>query len=77
MGGGGRVKQATHLAILYADRRDGQKSPGVHGAAIAIFAGRHDRRIYLASQISAIAFAGIRQEFPFLRFSTLIVANRW
>ena len=27
---------ATHLAILYADRRDRRKSPGVPGAAIAI-----------------------------------------
>ena len=29
------VKPATHLAILYADRRDRRKSPGVPGAAIA------------------------------------------
>ena len=42
------------------------------GAAIAIFA---DRR-YLACQISAIKFAGIRQVCPFPRFSTLIAANR-
>ena len=34
-----------HLAILYADRRDRRKSPGVPGAAIAIFAGSRDRRI--------------------------------
>ena len=32
------LKPATHLAILYADRRDWRKSPGVAGAAIAIFA---------------------------------------
>ena len=43
-----KVKPASHLAILYADRR---KPPGVPGAAIAIF----------ASQISAIKFAGILQ----------------
>ena len=39
------VKPATHLAILYADRRDRRKSPGVPGAAIAIFTDRRDRRI--------------------------------
>ena len=42
------IKPATHLAILYADRRDRRKSPGAPGAAIAIFAGdqiRRDRRI--------------------------------
>ena len=32
----GFVKPATHLAILYADRRDRRKSPGVPGAAIAV-----------------------------------------
>ena len=41
------LKPATHLAILYADRRDRRKSPGVPGAAIAIFADRRDRRIKL------------------------------
>ena len=30
------LKPATHLAILYADRGDRRKSPGVPGAAIAI-----------------------------------------
>ena len=39
------LKPATHLAILYADRRDRRKSRGVPGAAIAIFADRRDRRI--------------------------------
>ena len=39
------LKPATHLAILYADRRDRRKSPSVPGAAIAIFADRRDRRI--------------------------------
>ena len=39
------LKPGTHLAILYADRRDRRKSPGVPGAAIAIFADRRDRRI--------------------------------
>ena len=66
------LKPATHLAILYANRRDRRKSPGLPGAAIAIFA---DRR-YLACQISAIKFAGIRQVCPFPRFSTFIAANR-
>ena len=37
-----KLNPATHLAILYADRRDRRKSPGVPGAAIAIFV---DRRI--------------------------------
>ena len=31
--------------ILYAERRDRRKSPGVPGAAIAIFTDRRDRRI--------------------------------
>ena len=45
------LKPATHLAILYAgDRR---KSPGVPGAAIAIFA---DRRI--KSPISGMSDIG-------------------
>lgn len=35
----------THWAILYADRGNRRKSPSVHGAAMAIFAGRRDRRI--------------------------------
>ena len=39
------LKPATHLAILYADRRDRRESPGVSVAAIAIFADRRDRRI--------------------------------
>ena len=30
------LKPATHLVILYADRRDRRKSLGVPGAAIAI-----------------------------------------
>ena len=55
-----KLKPATHLAILYADRRDRRKSPGLPCAAIAIFADRRDWRIksrYLACQISAIKFA--------------------
>ena len=36
------VKAATHLAILYADRRDRRKSPGVPGAVMAIFADRRN-----------------------------------
>ena len=41
------VKPATDLAILYADHGDRRKSPGVPGAAIAIFVDRCDRRIKL------------------------------
>ena len=51
-----RVKPATHLAILYADRRDRRKSPAVPGAAIAIFADRRDRRI--KSPISGMSDIG-------------------
>ena len=50
------LKSATHLAILYADRRDRRKSPGVRGAAIAIFADRRDRRI--KSPISGMSDIG-------------------
>ena len=50
------LKPATHLAILYADRRDRRKSPGVPGAAIAIFAVRRDRRI--KSPISGMSDIG-------------------
>ena len=50
------LKPATHLAILYADRRDRRKSPSVPGAAIAIFADRRDRRI--KSQISDMSDIG-------------------
>ena len=48
------IKSATHLAILYADRRDRRKSPGVPGAAITIFADRRDQRIKLISGMSDI-----------------------
>lgn len=34
------LKPATHLAILYADRFDRHKLPGVPGAVIVIFADR-------------------------------------
>ena len=50
------LKPATHLAILYADRRDRRKSPGVSGAAIATFADRRDRRI--KSPISGMSDIG-------------------
>ena len=50
------LKPATHLAILYADRRDRRKSPGVPGAAIAIFADHRDRRI--KSPISGMSDIG-------------------
>ena len=50
------LKPATHLAILYADRGDRRKSPGVPGVAIAIFADRRDRRI--KSPISGMSDIG-------------------
>ena len=50
------LKPATHLAILYTDRRDRRKSPGVPGAAIAIFADCRDRR--LKSPISGMSDIG-------------------
>ena len=50
------LKPATNLAILYADRRDRRKSPGVPGAAIAIFVDRRDRRI--KSSISGMSDIG-------------------
>ena len=50
------LKPATHLAILYADRRNRWKSPGVPGAAIAIFADRRDQRI--KSPISGMSDIG-------------------
>ena len=49
-------KLAAHLAILYADRGDRRKSPGVLGAAIAIFADHRDRRI--KSPISGMSNIG-------------------
>ena len=49
-------KPATRLAILYADRRDRPKLPGVPGAAIAIFADCRDRRI--KSAISGMSDIG-------------------
>ena len=39
------LKPVTHLAILYADRGDRRKSPGVPGEAMTIFADRRNRRI--------------------------------
>ena len=50
------VKPVTHLAILYADRGNRRKLPGVHGAAMAIFADRRDRRI--KSPISGMSDIG-------------------
>ena len=50
------IKPATHLAILYADRRDRRKSPGVPGAEIAIFADCRDRP--LKSLISGMSDIG-------------------
>ena len=50
------VKRATHLAILYTDRRDRRKSAGVPSGAIAIFADRRDQRI--KSPISGMSDIG-------------------
>ena len=60
----GQLKPATHLAILYADRRDRRKSPGAPGAAIAIFVDGGDRRI--KSPISGMSDIGdqIRRHSP-------------
>ena len=41
------LKLVTHQTILYADRGDRRKSPGVAGAAIAIFADHRDRAIFI------------------------------
>ena len=50
----------TQIAILYADRGDQRKSPGVPGAATAILADRSDQRIRLPisgmSPINDVAF---------------------
>ena len=51
-----QLNPATHLVLLYADRRDRQKSPGVPGTAIAIFADRRERRI--KSPISSMSDIG-------------------
>ena len=70
------LKPVTHLAI-FADRGDWRKSPGVPGAAMAIFADRCIKSpISGMSEISAIKFAGIRQVCPFQRFFTPIASNR-
>ena len=55
------LKPVTHLAILYADRCDWRKLPGVPGAAFAIFA---NRRIKLL--ISGMSDIGdeIRRHLP-------------
>ena len=37
------VKPVTHLEILYADHGNQRKSPGVPGAAMAIFADLRNR----------------------------------
>ena len=74
------LKPATQLAILYADRCDRRKSPGVPGAAIGIFkVDRHDRRI--KSLISGMSDIGdlirrLSPSVPFPRFSTFFAANR-
>ena len=56
----------VYLAILYADRR---KSPGVPGAAMAIFTDRRDWRI--KSPISGIASENREQISPLIHADTL------
>ena len=46
----------THQAILSADRGDRRKSPSVPGAAMTIFADRHDRRINIAWYVAGLRF---------------------
>ena len=75
------VKPATHLAILYADRRDRRKSPGVPGAAIAIFADRRDRRIIADiwhvryRRLNSPAFAKCARSRDFLRLLLWIASK--
>ena len=54
------LKPATDLAILYTDRGDRRKSPGVSGATIAIFANRCDRRI--KSRISGMSYRRLNSQ---------------
>ena len=62
------LKEVTHKAILYADRRDRRKSPGVPGAAIAIFVDRGDRRIWY------VRYRRLNSPVPAIL--TLVAANR-
>ena len=74
---GNLFKPATHLAILYADRRDRRKSPGVPGAAIAIFTDRCDRRISGMSDIGQLnlpVFAKCARSRDFLHSSLRIAS---
>ena len=67
-------KPATHMAILYADRGDRRKSPGVPAAPIAIFADRQ----YLACQISRLsspAFAKCARSRDFLHLLLRIASK--
>ena len=75
-------KPATHLAILYADRRDRRKSPGVPGPAIAIF-GRSPRSAYKIADIwnvryrrlNSPAFAMCARSRDFLRLLLRIASE--
>ena len=49
-----RLKPETHLAILYADRRDRRKSPGVPGAAIDFC--RSPRSAYKIADIQHVRY---------------------
>ena len=73
------LKPATHLAILYAESPRSAKIARCARLRLRFSPiagiGVYNRR-YLTFPISAIKFASIRQVGPFLRFSTLIAANR-
>ena len=72
------LKPATHLAILYADRRDRRKSPGVPGAAIAIFASAYkiaDIWHVRYRRLSSPAFAKCARLRDFLRLLLRIASK--
>ena len=63
----------THLAILYADHRDRQNSPGVPVGAIVIFADRRYWRI--KSLLSAMSGIGdlIRRHSPSVPVGAIVI----
>ena len=77
----GELKPATHLAILYADRRDRWKSPGMSGATIAIFTDHRDRRIIADIwhvrywRLNSPAFAKCARSRDFLRLLPWIASK--
>ena len=74
------LKPTTHLAILYADRGDRRKSPGVPGAAIAIFADIDIAEIadiwhVRYPRLNSLAFARCARSRDFLRLSLRIASK--